>query len=198
MYEPVVDLSVVEAGFRDGKEDSLKGAYDQYGSLIYTLCKRALGESDAPDVTQEVFLAGWTRRNQFDPQRGSLGAWLVGIAKNKIIDTIRRRELQNRVVIDIKSSHSEPVKFVDVLADQLLLSDAMTKLSPSTRNVLELAFYEELSQTEIAERCGMPLGTVKSDIRRGLARLRRSLVVHGEREIDDVHKRMKDVGSSHE
>lgn len=198
MYEPAADLSVVEAGFREGKEDSLKGAYDQYGSLIYTLCKRALGENDAPDVTQEVFLAGWTRRNQFDPQRGSLGAWLVGIAKNKIVDTIRRRELQNRVVIDIGSISSEPAKFVDVLADQLLLSDALMKLSPRTRNILELAFYEELSQTEISERCGMPLGTVKSDMRRGMLQLRRNLMSYRERKITDVHKRMRDVGSPHE
>lgn len=172
----------IEAGFQQGKEDSLRETYDQYGSLIYTLCRKSLGLDQASDVTQDVFLAAWVRREQFDPQRGSLGAWLVGIAKNKIIDAARRQGRQDRIVLALEpeqalsSGQSSSPKFVDRLADRLLLVDAMERLSPRAKNVLELAFYEELSQTEIAERCDMPLGTVKSDMRRGLSQLRRHLV----------------------
>lgn len=172
----------IESRFQQGKEDSLRDAYDQYGSLIYTLCRKSLGLDQASDVTQDVFLAAWVRREQFDPQRGSLGAWLVGIAKNKIIDAARRQGRQDRIVLALEpeqalsSGQSSSPKFVDRLADRLLLVDAMERLSPRAKNVLELAFYEELSQTEIAERCDMPLGTVKSNMRRGLSQLRRHLV----------------------
>ncbi|MBI3256865.1 MAG: sigma-70 family RNA polymerase sigma factor [Actinobacteria bacterium] len=172
----------VEAGFQRGHQTSLKVVYDRYGTLIYTLCRKALGVDEAADITQEVFLAAWTRRHQFDPDRGSLGAWLVGIAKNKIVDTARKRDRRNRIVLALDAEQVRSPKFVDALADRLLLADALERLPERARNVLELAFYEELSQTEIAERCEMPLGTVKSDMRRGLSQLRRHLVAYEDRE----------------
>lgn len=169
----------VEAAFVAGEPDALRQAYEAHGRLVYTLCKRSLGPEIAKDLTQEVFAAGWFARRQYDPSRGSLGGWLVGIARNKIIDHVRAQNRRPQL-----SEHGAPVEAgapsptaaeVDALADRLLLADAMAQLPDRSKRVIELAFYEELTHPEIAERCELPLGTVKSDIRRGLARMRRHL-----------------------
>lgn len=166
----------IEAGFHSDDHSVLKDAYDRYGALVYTLSRKALGVDEAADITQEVFLAAWNRRHQFDPERGSLGAWLVGIAKNKIIDTARKKDRREKLEMTIEAQQARSPKFVDALADRLLLDDALQFLPSRNRKVMEMAFYEELSQTEIATRLKMPLGTVKSDMRRGLAQLRRHLL----------------------
>lgn len=178
-----VDLrDPIEVGFQRGEHSSLKEAYDRYGSLVYTLSSKALGANEAADLTQEVFLAAWTRKHQFDPNRGSLGAWLVGITKNKIVDAARKRERNDKIVMTLETEQAKSPKFVDALADRLLLADVMEHLNGRVQKVLTLAFYEELSQVEIAEKLEMPLGTVKSDMRRGLAQLRRHVLVIGDRE----------------
>lgn len=169
----------IEASFVAGEPDALRRAYDAHGRLVYTLCKRSLGTEVAKDLTQEVFAAGWFARRQYDPSRGSLGAWLVGIARNKIIDHVRaqnrRPQLSGDEAPATTGASSPTVAEVDALADRLLLADAMAQLPDRSKRVIELAFYEELTHPEIAARCELPIGTVKSDIRRGLARMRRHL-----------------------
>lgn len=177
---PIRDVHLVddlEAAFVAGDPDALRRAYDAHGRLVYTLCRRSLGNDAANDVTQEVFAAGWFARRQFDPSRGSLGAWLVGIAKNKIIDHLRAQGRRPQLAEAQEAPSASPLApaEVDALADRLLLADAMAQLPERSKKMIELAFYEELTHPEIAARCDLPLGTVKSDIRRGLARLRRHL-----------------------
>jgi RNA polymerase sigma factor (sigma-70 family) len=178
------DIRVVdelEAAFVDGEDDALRRVYDTYGALVHTLCRRALGADAASDATQEVFVAAWQRRHQFDPKRGSLAGWLVGIARNKAIDVLRSRSRRPQLgaVGDVSAGDAGPVDLeastVDDLADRLLLADALAQLPPRTRSVVELAFFEDLTHPEIAARANLPIGTVKSDIRRGLQRLRRHL-----------------------
>jgi RNA polymerase sigma-70 factor (ECF subfamily) len=174
------DVNVVddlEAAFAAGEPDALKRAYDAHGRLVYTLCRRSLGTDAAHDVTQEVFAAGWFARLQFDPSRGSLGAWLVGIAKNKIIDHLRAQSRRPQLADGREPSTAPAIEPAEVerLADRLLLADAMAQLPDRAKKMIELAFFEELTHPEIAARCDVPLGTVKSDIRRGLTRLRRHL-----------------------
>ena len=167
----------VEASFVAGEPDALRRAYEAHGTLIYTLCRRSLGAEVAKDFTQEIFASGWFARRQYDPSRGSLGGWLVGIARNKIIDQLRAQNRRPQLVngeTSIGTALLSPVE-VDALADRLLLADAMAQLPARSRRMIELAFFEELTHLEIAERCRLPLGTVKSDIRRGLARMRRQL-----------------------
>ena len=171
---PVDDL---EAAFVAGDGEALRGEYEAHGRLVYTLCRRSLGTDAASDITQEVFAAGWFARRQFDPSRGSLGGWLVGIARNKIIDHVRaqsRRPQLSHASTSVGPAPLSPAE-VDALADRLLLADAMAMLPDRSKRVIELAFFEELTHPEIAERCQLPIGTVKSDIRRGLARMRRHL-----------------------
>lgn len=174
---PSVDpLTALEAQFARGDDTALKAAYDEHGPFIYTFCKRALGPEAGADVTQEVFLAAWKARERFDPTRGSLAGWLVGIAKNKIIDTHRRAGRRvTETELTFESSESAETPSLDRLADRMLLADALTTLPERARKVLEYAFYDDLTHQQIADKCDLPLGTVKSDIRRGLQRLRHHL-----------------------
>lgn len=166
----------VELQFSRGDEAALKAAYDAHGDLIYTYCRRSLGADAARDVTQEVFLAAWRAAERFDTQRGSLAGWLMGIAKNKVIDHLRAggRRVSTVGGADV-SEISVGTEEAGALADRLLVSDAIASLSGRSREVVELAFFEDLTHAQIAERTQLPLGTIKSDIRRGLARMRRHL-----------------------
>jgi RNA polymerase sigma factor (sigma-70 family) len=166
----------VEVAFLTGDHDGLKQAYDAYGRLVFTLCRRSLSPEAAADVTQEVFVSAWQARAQYNPERGSLAGWLVGIARNKVIDALRaqaRRPVAAREPVQTDAPVTAAA--VESLADRLLLADAMAGLPDRAKKVIQLAFFEDLSHPEIAERTSLPLGTVKSDIRRGLQRMRRHL-----------------------
>ncbi len=81
----------LESSFVSGSDDALRSAYDAHGALVYTLCRRSLGADVAGDITQEVFASAWFARGQYDPSRGSLAGWLVGITRNKILDHLRAK-----------------------------------------------------------------------------------------------------------
>lgn len=181
-YRPVVARDEIRAvddlavAFERGDDNALRLAYDAHGPLIYTFCKRSLGAEAGRDVTQEVFLAAWKARQRFDAQRGTLAGWLMGIAKNKVIDSFRA---SGRRVATVGMAEgfelSSGPGAVENLAERMLVAEALANLPDRARRVIELAFYEDLTHTQIAEETNLPLGTVKSDIRRGLSRLRRQL-----------------------
>ena len=123
-----------------------------------------------------MFLAAWRAHERYDADRGSLAGWLMGIAKNKVIDQLRATGRRVSTVGGVDMAHmATEVEEVSALANRLLVSDAVKTLPERARTVVELAFYEELTHGEIAERTNLPLGTIKSDIRRGLTRMRRHL-----------------------
>jgi len=169
-----------ELGLRFAKGDAdLREVYDRFGSLVYGVCRRTLDGDAARDVTQEVFLSAWRARDQFDPQRGALGAWLVGITKRRVIDHVRReRRHDDRRADDTPSSLPLPssadgtVPDVDRITNRMVVADALRHLPDRARQVIGLAYIHDLTHQDIAEQTGLPLGTVKSDIRRGLARIR--------------------------
>lgn len=170
------DASSLEDAFATGSDDALRRVYDLHGPLIHTFCRRAVGADRAADVTQEVFITAWRQRDRFDPSRGSLPGWLVGIARFKVLEALRRRQLH--LIDDEHPSHVPPMispDDVDALAERLLLAAAMDELPERARSVVGLAFREQLTHQEICDRTGLPLGTVKSDLRRSLDRLRRHL-----------------------
>lgn len=168
-----------EAAFVRGDESALRAVYDVHGSLIYSYCRRHLDESRSKDVVQDVFVSAWRARMKFDPERGTLAAWLMGIAKNRLIDNVRsenrhadRRSGTESLDADVKA---ETEAEIERIADRMLVAEAMTVLPDRSRTAIELAYFGGMSQTGVAQHMDVPLGTVKSDIRRGLAILRRHL-----------------------
>ena len=175
----------------DGDPEALRLAYDQFGSLVFTYCARSLVDRDAAaDCAQETFVSAWKSRDGFDPARGSLSAWLLGIARYRVLDAYRRaaRTPLPSGELPVPQSESEAgVASEDQLADRLLIARALDSLQPRVRQVVELAFYSDLTQTAIAAQTGIPLGTVKSDLRRGLERLRAELEGPLRRSNDQDH-----------
>ncbi len=173
-YRPGVivdDSETLEARFRAGDEAALRDVYDRFGSLVFSYCRRTVGADDAADVAQEVFLAAWQSRDRYRPDSGALGAWLIGISRYKVLANLRKRRPEGTPApIDLRTAGVE-----DELATRLLVNDALAALPERPRAILELAFFEDLTHEQIAARTQVPIGTVKSDIRRGLLRLRAGL-----------------------
>jgi RNA polymerase sigma-70 factor (ECF subfamily) len=156
--------------------------YDRYGRFVYALILRVVrDEGIAEDLVQETFLRIWNRGHRFDAARGSLSTWILTVARNRAIDYVRSagaRAAKGQTDLD---AIEHPALFVDVERD-LLNSDrlrrirlAFEKLSQNQRTALELAYFEGLSQTEMAERMQQPLGTIKTWVRSALQILRDEL-----------------------
>ena len=167
---------------RDRDPKAMSELYDRYGRLIYSLIFRIVRNTTAAeDLTQETFLRIWNRAQAFDAERGSLGAWIVTVARNRAIDHIRSADSRHsaRTVELAQAEHpGNFAKFDDgalSLDRSRRLKDAFEKLTPSQKTVIELAYYEGLSQTEMAERMQQPLGTVKTWVRAALKTLRDQL-----------------------
>lgn len=169
---------LLDDSFSCGNHDALRRAYDRYGSLIYSFCCRSLAVDAAADATQEAFVAAWQGRERFDPHRGSLAAWLMGIAKFKVIDQLRRNGHLTRVADAAANEvdHEQPQPDVESIAERMLLADALEQLPSRMRDVVRMAYYDDLTHADIAAASGLPLGTIKSDLRRGVERLRRHLL----------------------
>lgn len=177
------DATELARRFAAGDERALAEIYGQWSSLVFSLAIRSLGDAtDAEDVTQKVFVAAWQGRERFDPARASLSAWLVGITRHTIADTHQARTRERAIteqVTAITGDETAPAPEVD-LADRLLIADEMARLDPLPRAVVRLAFFDDLTHLQIAERLQIPVGTVKSHIRRSLNKLRGRLEVsHG-------------------
>ncbi|MFD6973370.1 sigma-70 family RNA polymerase sigma factor [Streptomyces sp. NPDC059979] len=173
------EAAEVAEGFVRGEERCLTAAYHRWGGLVHTLAARTLGDpKEAEDVTQQVFLAAWRGRAGYRPERGPFPGWLVGITRRKIADALTARTRRLDLVAAAGAAlppAGEPVAGPEAVLDRLVVTGELAKLPRLQREVLALAFYGDLTQVQIAERTGMPLGTVKSHARRGLHRMRRHL-----------------------
>ncbi|HEY8799755.1 MAG TPA: sigma-70 family RNA polymerase sigma factor [Candidatus Limnocylindrales bacterium] len=184
-----------------GSEDALGMLYDQYVDAVYAASNRLTADRQiAEEVVQETFLALWNRAELFDPAVGSLAAWLHTIARNRTVDRLRaagRRpslvpfsatsgeDEQDSAALDrlvatgtvLGGAHLGPGPEGELATTELrqVLREALEELPDAERTAIVLAYREELSQTEIAERLGWPLGTVKTRTRRALLRLRGAL-----------------------
>jgi RNA polymerase sigma-70 factor (ECF subfamily) len=169
-------------GFATSDAWTLRKVYDRYGTQVYRVALASLNNSsDAEEITQTVFVDAWRARDSFDPAKGSLGGWLMAIAKRRCIDRIRVLERNRRDVVAVAagSVHNHEVPGPEQVVDQIVVADQLARLPQSQRAVLELAFYDDLTHSQIASLTGLPLGTVKSHLRRGLEQLRRRWEVDG-------------------
>ncbi len=175
---PMESADDLASRFAAGDERALRAAYDEFGALVFGYCKRTLASaSDAEDATQQTFVDAWRGREKFDPGRGSLAGWLLGIARHKVFDQLRSGERRASLVARAEPAAAAPAESPqpDIVLDQMVVADALGRLPDVQRRVLELAFYEDLTHVQISEALALPLGTVKSHIRRGLTSLRMHL-----------------------
>jgi RNA polymerase sigma factor (sigma-70 family) len=177
-WNPELDHS-----FSAGDERALAEAYRQFSPLVYTLALRALrNRSAADDVTQEVFIRVWKSRATFDPQKAALPAWIVGITRNAISDALGASVRESRTVmaaVELQPGTEDAATSpsAEVLADRLLLDGELARLGEPQGSIMRLAFYDDLTHDQISRQLNLPLGTVKSHIRRSLSHLRHRLEV---------------------
>ncbi|MFJ2260690.1 sigma-70 family RNA polymerase sigma factor [Streptomyces sp. NPDC087844] len=178
LEEPLTDEELAR-GLVRGDEACLAAAHDRWSPLVLTLARRALGDDrEAEDVTQQVFLGVWRGRHGYRPERGTIAGWIVGITKRKIADALAARTRRAELVASAGAVLvlADPVtERPEAVLDRVLVGREMAKLPTPQQRVLRLAFYEDLTQTQIARRTGLPLGTVKSHARRGLHQLKHGL-----------------------
>jgi len=159
-------------------DDGGRALFERLGPLVYSYCRRKLADSGrAEEVAQDVLVAAWQSKHKFDPARASLSTWVMGIARFKVMDAYRASARTPLPVDDTASNGSRGADSSedDHLADRLLVADALAQLGPRASEAIRLSFYESMTHEEIAAQLGLPLGTIKSDIRRGLLRLRQLL-----------------------
>ena len=159
--------------------DALATAYDRYGSIVYSVFYRITRErSAAEDLVQELFMRVWNNARYFDATKGSLGVWILSIARNMGIDYVRSahakfatrlRPIEHASRAGISAKKREPEAVIDQVRT---VKEAFSTLNENQKRVLELAYFEGFSQTEIAAQLQEPLGTVKSWTRSALGRLR--------------------------
>jgi len=166
----------------DGDADALTEIYDRFAPILLAVARRILGASgDAEEILQESFLQAWNQAERYDPGRSSVSTWLVLIARSRALDRLRSRAARDRAAQaaaaepeapDTSSRHEEHVLHGE---RRERVRRALAELPEEQRQVLELAFYEGLSQTEIALRTAAPLGTVKTRALLGMKKLRQAL-----------------------
>lgn len=165
-------LSEIQAG----SQDAMAVFFDRYSRMVYSVALRILKDSgEAEDVTQEIFIRVWQNPGAFVSGRGSLGGWLVVVARNRAIDKLRRRKPSDPVELFALPSSANLAQESERNLLLAKIQAVMAKLPEEQRTSVDLAFFEGLSHSEIAEKTGEPLGTVKTRIRLALIAIRKVL-----------------------
>ncbi|MCU1536145.1 MAG: polymerase, sigma-24 subunit, subfamily [Humibacillus sp.] len=182
--DPDVDAADLAVRLRAGERDALAEMYRRWAPLVHSIALRSLGTpEDAEDVTQQVFVAAWRGRHTLRPEAGSPAAWLVGIAKHRVADVRTERYRSHRNTQAAAAELASAPTTVDdgTWAERLLLVHELERMGDPRAAVLRMAFIEDRTHPQIAEALGLPLGTVKSHVRRGLLILRDRM-----KEVDHV------------
>ncbi len=160
--------------------DAFSALYDRFAGRVYSVVHRiARDRGRAEDVHQETFISVWRGRAKFDPGKGTVSSWILRIAQHRAIDSVRNHRRHDERLLDdpwIAEHAPAPGDVTDRVAERdqaAKLRGALARLPQAQRDVIALAYFGELSSTEIADRMSIPLGTVKGRIRLGLEKLRR-------------------------
>ena len=168
-------------GVRAGRQDSLAALYDETASLVYTIAFRIVNNrEDAEEVTLDVYSQVWKSASGYQPDRGTVGAWLTMLARSRAIDRVRARDRRRLgetldAAAEIPDSRCTPEQHTLSAQEQDRLRTALAALPKDQRQLLELACYAGYTQSELADRLAVPLGTVKTRMRLGMMRLREEL-----------------------
>ncbi|MEP7324422.1 MAG: sigma-70 family RNA polymerase sigma factor [Gemmatimonadota bacterium] len=177
------DLPLIQR-IASGDERAVGELYDRYGAVLYAVTFRILGErADAEEVVMETFAQVWREATRFDTERGSVPAWLTMMARSRALDQVRSRDRRERLATSAAREDDsrapamgtwgkDPTREAEQNERKRKVVDAMAALSQPQREAIELAYYEGLSQSEIAERLKEPLGTIKTRVRLGMMKLR--------------------------
>jgi RNA polymerase sigma-70 factor (ECF subfamily) len=184
----------------EGNESALARLYDGTSPMVYGLAMRVVRDpSAAEDIMIEVYLQVWRKAASYDPARGEVLPWLATMARSRAVDYLRARKARRpeiedniREIAELRDSRPNPELECMTAGNSRLVQSAMGKLSPEQREVIELAYFSELSHSEIAQQTGLPLGTVKTRIRLGMMDLRKSL----QRFIDKHHRQGADYAQA--
>jgi RNA polymerase sigma-70 factor, ECF subfamily len=175
------DRRLAEA-LRHGDPAAIGLVEERYGRIVSGFLRQALADSgSAEEVGQQVLVEVWRRGPQYDPGRAAILTWIMTIARSRAIDELRRRRPEPVDPAAIGEAAGGGAEEVDRLIERWRLAELLGRIPAEEAEALRLRFYAELSQAEIAERTGAPLGTVKTRMVRGLARLREMMVEEGER-----------------
>ena len=181
-YQELPDLDLLEL-ISDRNRDALAALYDRYGRRVFALAARILNDHvSSEEVTQDVFLSVWRRGSSYSATKGKFTTWLFSIAHNRTIDELRKRRRdrnrQNDDIEDhlqIESTEISPLENAVAQSEYAKVRVAMADLPIEQRQVVELSYFKGLTQAEIAEKTGQPLGTVKTRMRLALKKLRNAL-----------------------
>jgi RNA polymerase sigma-70 factor (ECF subfamily) len=178
--DPTIALHLIQQVAKQDR-DAFGQLYDRFSTLVFTLAMRMLkARSDAEDLLQEVFVQVWRQAENYSAERGSPEAWIINIARSRAIDKIRSiRRMQKSFVLTDDPARAESPENVESSAveseTRLTMNSALANLPDTQRKVLELAYFDGLTQNEIADRLAEPLGTVKTRMRSGIQKLREIL-----------------------
>ena len=179
----VVELDLL-ARITKRERAAFEELYIRYSNILYATAMKFLKEdADAQDVVQDVFIQIWDKAKLYDPAKGKPLTWALTMTRNRSIDRIRaiqrrtrlRDDFEKETVADESAGIREALSGVDASERTQILREAVARLSPEQRKVIDLAFFGGLTQSEIADRLGEPLGTVKARARRGLMKLKEHL-----------------------
>jgi len=167
-----------------GDEEAFGELFTRYAPFARSLAGRVLRQPFlADEIVQEVFLSLWRNPGSYDPLRGSVRAWVMTLTHRRAVDLIRREETAKRTALAVAQEPTSDADGPEAIIEESWLRDAgkevvsaLGELPPPQREVIELMYFDGLSQSKVAERLGLPLGTVKSRTLLGMRRLRRALL----------------------
>ena len=164
-----------------GDESAWAEAYQRWSALVYTIALKSVGNAeDAADITQAVFVSAWRGRASFNPEAGAVPSWLVGITRRRVVDHFRARSRVREISVEYTPESPDKTSVsqrTDQVIDRVVLADEIAELGPPADQIIRLAFYSDLTHQQISAQLNMPLGTVKTHIRRALVRMRTRLEV---------------------